>query len=64
MVVFDANNGYVFGYDYTNKLILIRAQTNAAAEDAPLGELTDSAAVPAGARTGARVTAFWFTPVP
>lgn len=39
--------GYVYEYDYTNKKIIIRAQTNAAAEDAPLGELT-VAALPAG----------------
>lgn len=64
VVLFDANNGFVYGYDYTEKKILIRAQTNAAAEDAPLGELTDAAAVPAGARTGVKVIALWFTPVP
>jgi len=64
IVLFDPNNGYVYSYDYTNKLILIRAQTNAAAEDAPLGELANGAAVPAAARLGVRILALWFTPVP
>jgi len=35
--------GYRYEYDSTNHLLLIRAQTNAAAEDAPLGELAASA---------------------
>jgi len=39
--------GYVYEYDRTGGKLLVRAQTNAAAEDAPLGELAD-AAIPAG----------------
>jgi len=63
IVLFSASNGFVYSYDYTNKLVIIRAQTNAAAEDAPLGELA-VAAVPAGARAGVRVMALWFAPIP
>ncbi len=63
-VFFDSNNGYVYEYHHTSKLIQIRAQTNAAAEDDPLGELTNGVAVPAAARTGVRVMALWFAPVP
>lgn len=37
---------YVFGTDASDGLLMIRAQTNAAAEDAPLGELA-VAAIPA-----------------
>lgn len=38
---------YVNGTDASDGKLIIRAQTNAAAEDAPLGELAD-AAIPAG----------------
>lgn len=40
-------SGYFYEYDVANGKLLVRAQTNAAAEDAPLGELT-AAAMPAG----------------
>ena len=38
---------YIKGTDASNGLLMIFAQTNAAAEDAPLGELTNAAAIPA-----------------
>ena len=38
--------GFVYEYDQANGRLFIRAQTNAASEDAPLGELT-VAAIPA-----------------
>ena len=38
---------YVPGTDNTNGKLLVLAQTNAAAEDAPLGELTSGNAIPA-----------------
>lgn len=45
-------SGYIYSYvkgsDNSNGLLKIFAQTNAAAEDAPLGELTDASAIPAG----------------
>ncbi len=46
--IFRANGlaGYLFQYDRANAKLLVGAQTNAAAEDAPLGELAASA-VPA-----------------
>ena len=41
------NNGYYYEFVYATQKIMIRAQTNAAAEDAPLGELA-VAALPEG----------------
>lgn len=38
---------YINGTDVTDGLLMIRAQTNGAAEDDPLGELTNGAAIPA-----------------
>lgn len=64
LVLFDSNDGYVYGYDYTNKLILVRAQTNAAAEDAALGELTTATACAAGVGAGVRCIAIWMADVP
>lgn len=63
-VIIEAPNGYKYEYDYTNKLMLIRAQKTGASNYDALIELQDSAAIAAGAQTGARVLAFWFTPVP
>ena len=40
-------SGYLYEFDAVAKKLIIRAQTNAAAEDAPLGELTVGA-IPAG----------------
>jgi hypothetical protein len=44
--------GYIYSYkkgtDNSNGLLMIFAQTSGAAEDAPLGELTDGSAIPAG----------------
>ena len=44
--------GYIYSYikgtDAFNGLLRVFAQTNAAAEDAPLGQLTGAAAIPAG----------------
>lgn len=45
-------SGYIYAYikgtDNSNGLLKIFAQTASAAEDAPLGELTDASAIPAG----------------
>jgi hypothetical protein len=38
---------YIPGTNVTNGKLMIFAQTNAAAEDAPLGELADNSAIPA-----------------
>ena len=48
-VVFSASGiaGYIYEYDYTASKLRVRAHVNAAAEDAPLGELA-VAATPAG----------------
>ncbi len=60
-VAFKSINGYYYEYDPSTGKILIR--TGAAAQSA-LTQLTNAAAVPAAARTGCRVLALWFTPVP
>jgi len=50
-VVIQGISGYIYSYvpgtDNSNGLLKIFAQTNAAAEDAPLGELADASAIPA-----------------
>ncbi len=55
------NAGYIYSYVYASGKIMIFAQTNAAAEDAPLGELA-VAAMPAAALADViRCRVGWFT---
>lgn len=63
LVLFGTEDGYILSYDVSAKKILVRAQDNAAAEDAPLGELAASA-TPAGVGANQQWIAFWFPKVP
>ncbi len=60
-VTIAGNAGYIYAYVYASGKIMVFAQTNAAAEDAPLGELA-VAAMPATALDDViRCRVSWFT---
>jgi len=55
------NAGFIYAYVYASGKVMVFAQTNAAAEDAPLGELA-VAAMPAAALADViRARVGWFT---
>lgn len=60
-VTISGNAGYIYAYVQATGKIMIFAQTNAAAEDAPLGELA-AAPMPAAVLADVvRVRVSWFT---